>query len=229
MPTQTMSNVTKKSSMQRSNKLLIWLLTSMAVGCTSITGCPFGFSHGVDQEETITLTVYLPPVVSNLDYKDISGFRNQVIVQGGFQHVLSVDGKSHVEKATQSVKPIFDTNTLPDNPIRETATICFEIDRATIDAQEMAKLDSLISRIEKAGLLHIEVEGHTDSNGSARYNKTLSLARAESVKDYLIRHGISQTKVSIMGYGETRPIDENGTEAHRAINRRATLISVRGR
>ncbi|NOU21858.1 MAG: OmpA family protein [Methyloglobulus sp.] len=215
--------------MQRSIKLLIWLLTCMVVSCTSITGCPFGFSHDVDQEETITLTVYLPTVVSNLDYKDIYGFRSQVIVQGGFQHVLSVDGKSHVEKVAQSVNPTFDTHKLPDNTIRETATIRFEFGRAAIDAQEMAKLYSLISRIEKAGLLHIEVEGHTDSNGSARYNKILSLARAESVKDYLIRHGISPAKVSIMGYGETRPIDENGTEAHRAINRRATLISVRGR
>jgi len=201
----------------------------MAVGCTSITGCPFGFGHDVDQEETITLTVYLPPVVSNLDYKEIYGFRSQVIVQGGFQHVLSVDGKSHVEKVAQSVNPTFDTNKLPDHTLRETATIRFEFDRAAIDAQEMAKLDSLISRIEKAGLLHIEVEGHTDSNGAARYNKILSLARAESVKDYLIRHGISQTKVSIMGYGEDRPIEENDTETHRAINRRATLTSVRGR
>jgi len=215
--------------MQRSIKLFIWLLTGMAVGCTSITGCPFGFGHDVDQEETITLTVYLPPVVSNLDYKDTYGSRNQVIVQGGFQHVLSVDGKSHVEKATYSVNPTFDTNKLPDHTIRETATIRFEFGRAVIDAQEMAKLDSLISRIEKAGLLHIEVEGHTDSNGAARYNKILSLARAESVKDYLIRHGISQTKVSIMGYGEDRPIEENDTETHRAINRRATLTSVRGR
>lgn len=224
-----MSNAMKRLSMQRSNKLLIWLLTVMAVGCTSIIGCPFGFGHDEDQEETITLTVYLPPVVSNLDYKDIYGFRNQVIVQGGFQHVLSVDGKSHVEKVAQSVNPTFDTNTLPDNTIRETATIRFEFGRAAIDAQEMAKLYSLISRIEKAGLLHIEVEGHTDSNGSARYNKILSLERAESVKDYLIRHGINQTKVSIMGYGETRPIEENDTETHRAINRRATLTSVRGR
>ena len=64
------------------------------------------------------------------------------------------------------------------------------------------------------------VEGHTDSIGSTKYNKTLSRKRAESVRQYLISKGVSPFKLKIAPYGESRPIASNKTETGRALNRR---------
>jgi len=52
----------------------------------------------------------------------------------------------------------------------------------------------------------VEVEGHTDTRGSAEYNLRLSQARANAVKDWLVSHGcISPDRIKAIGYGETRP------------------------
>jgi outer membrane protein OmpA-like peptidoglycan-associated protein len=218
---QTMLNTTNGLSMQSFTKLTACLLASwLLAGCsTTKTGCLFGFGKEEDKNEAITVTVYLRPVVANLDYKDIYGSRNQVIVQGGFQHVLSVDSQATAEHALSPVGSLGFTGKL----IRDTETIGFEFDRSTITKSERAKLDRLVSRIESGGLLHVDVEGHTDANGSARYNQMLSVKRATAVKDYLVGHGIAHAKIAIKGYGETKPIVPNNTERDKAINRRATV------
>jgi hypothetical protein len=68
--------------------------------------------------------------------------------------------------------------------------------------------------------LVITVEGHTDSVGSAESNQLLSVARAESAKQWFIEAGIDPARVFAVGYGETRPIADNETPEGRAQNRR---------
>ena len=70
----------------------------------------------------------------------------------------------------------------------------------------------------------IEVEGHTDSRGSAALNNKLSYNRAESVKNYLIKNGIKPNRITSKGYGESRPIGNNRTEFGRKLNRRTEII-----
>ncbi len=69
----------------------------------------------------------------------------------------------------------------------------------------------------------VRVAGHTDSNGPEAYNQRLSETRAQVVRDYLVGQGVPAGALSIVGYGETRPIATNGTEAGRAANRRVEL------
>ena len=65
------------------------------------------------------------------------------------------------------------------------------------------------------------IEGHTDSRGGAAYNLKLSQRRAESVKAYLVKHfGIDPSRLEAKGYGLTKPIADNKTEAGRQKNRR---------
>ncbi len=66
----------------------------------------------------------------------------------------------------------------------------------------------------------VQVEGHTDSRGSARYNKKLSQRRADSVRNYLIGRGVETGRLSAVGFGEEVPIDDNKTKEGRANNRR---------
>ena len=227
--------------MNRFNKIAIAILASMVVlGCTSAPVCPFNRSgENCDQ---ITVTAYLPPVVVDLDYKNIHGSRDQVIVQGGYQHALSVssfgfdfdsgsDPVSSQEPPQQTpqtfgLPAISVVSAIPDNAIPETETIGFEFDRSSIPGDQIAKLDALIQKIGKVGLMHIRVEGHTDSKGSAKYNKALSVKRAKSVKDYLMQHGIDPSKIAIKGFGESWPIAANDSDAHRAKNRRANLTPL---
>jgi outer membrane protein OmpA-like peptidoglycan-associated protein/Mg-chelatase subunit ChlD len=72
----------------------------------------------------------------------------------------------------------------------------------------------------------ILVEGHTDNVGSNRINDALSKRRAESVKKYLVRKGISPRRIKTVGYGERRPIASNATEWGRRLNRRTEIVIV---
>jgi outer membrane protein OmpA-like peptidoglycan-associated protein len=70
----------------------------------------------------------------------------------------------------------------------------------------------------------IVVEGHTDSQGGAPYNQTLSQQRAQVVRDYLVSRGIAQDRVTAQGFGLTRPIADNASAEGRANNRRVEII-----
>ena len=61
---------------------------------------------------------------------------------------------------------------------------------------------------------------HIDSRGSDEYNIKLSENRAKSVMDYIISKGISPTRITSHGYGETRPVASNDTDEGRQLNRR---------
>lgn len=70
----------------------------------------------------------------------------------------------------------------------------------------------------------IEIQGHTDNQGQAAANQTLSDARAASVRDALVRLGVASDRLSSRGYGQTRPIRPNLTAAGRAANRRVQIV-----
>jgi outer membrane protein OmpA-like peptidoglycan-associated protein len=69
----------------------------------------------------------------------------------------------------------------------------------------------------------IDVDGHTDSQGTEEKNQTLSENRAAAVKTYLVSKGISEDRLKSTGYGSTKPVADNKTAAGRAKNRRTEL------
>lgn len=88
---------------------------------------------------------------------------------------------------------------------------------------EIANIDQIVELLKTYPELPIEIEGHTDSSGSEAYNKDLSQRRAEAVRDVLVKdHGISESRVTPVGYGEERPIASNETAEGKAANRRVT-------
>jgi outer membrane protein OmpA-like peptidoglycan-associated protein len=70
----------------------------------------------------------------------------------------------------------------------------------------------------------IVVEGHTDSQGAASFNQDLSQRRAESVRAFLVSHGIAADRVTAQGFGPGRSISDNGTAEGRANNRRVEIV-----
>jgi outer membrane protein OmpA-like peptidoglycan-associated protein len=78
------------------------------------------------------------------------------------------------------------------------------------------------------GIVVVRVEGHTDDRGDGDANRELSQRRAEAVVDYLVQHGISESRLQALGLGETRPIQPNSTDRGRAANRRVDFVIVQG-
>lgn len=91
---------------------------------------------------------------------------------------------------------------------------------------KVKELDILADFMNVKQNIVIMVEGHTDNVGSEGLNDRLSLDRSESVKGYLVKHGISQLRIQTKGYGKKRPLASNDTEFGRKLNRRTEIIIV---
>jgi len=105
--------------------------------------------------------------------------------------------------------------------------IQFDLDKSTFKAESYSEMDNLYSILLKHPQMRIQLNGHTDSLNSERYNMDLSARRAKAVYDYLIRKGISVDRLQWQGYGESKPLTENTTEAGRAINRRVEFMILK--
>jgi outer membrane protein OmpA-like peptidoglycan-associated protein len=104
-----------------------------------------------------------------------------------------------------------------------TESIYFKTARAEIEDRSFALLDTVADVLGAHSELKIQVEGHTDSQGDAGYNKTLSQQRAESVVAYLVKKGIDKSRLTARGFGKDKPIADNNTEEGRAQNRRVVF------
>ncbi len=101
--------------------------------------------------------------------------------------------------------------------------LLFDFNKAEIKPKYYKNLDEVVKVLKANPDLKVEIQGHTDNIGSAEYNMKLSLRRAQAVADYLIKHGISPSRLRVKGYGFTRPVAPNDTPEGRALNRRVQL------
>ena len=90
----------------------------------------------------------------------------------------------------------------------------------------LAELDRLVELLQNNKQLKIEINGHTDNVGKPAENLILSKNRAKAVMDYLVSKQIAAARVTYKGFGETKPIADNKTEAGKAKNRRTEFKIV---
>jgi outer membrane protein OmpA-like peptidoglycan-associated protein len=100
------------------------------------------------------------------------------------------------------------------------ANVNFETAKTTLLSASNATLDQIVKIMQKYPDYSLNINGHTDSQGEAGANLSLSQGRAQSCYDYLVSKGISATRLIAKGFGETMPIADNETEAGRKQNRR---------
>jgi OmpA-OmpF porin, OOP family len=98
--------------------------------------------------------------------------------------------------------------------------INFERAKANLTSDSTQTLDRIAQIVRQCPRVRIEIEGHTDAEGTPERNQRLSDRRANSVQQYLARAGVDNAMLSSNGYGETRPIAPNDTADNRARNRR---------
>ncbi len=112
--------------------------------------------------------------------------------------------------------------------IRITQQIQFDFDKATIKPVSYPILDAVRDALRDNPNIKIDVQGHTDNKGNANYNQKLSQSRADSVRAYLVSHGIDVGRLTSKGFGMSQPLVPNNTEANRTLNRRVQFIRTEG-
>ena len=105
----------------------------------------------------------------------------------------------------------------------ELENIYFEFDKSYLKPGSKEELENLYGFLKRNKDLRIEIQGHTDSVGSQRYNQRLSERRAITVKRYLEQKGIAGDRLKAEGYGKRNPLRSNRTDTGRAKNRRVMI------
>lgn len=102
----------------------------------------------------------------------------------------------------------------------------FPLDRYDLSKDSQQALDDFASKVKGINEQYfIEVQGHTDDTGGARYNDELGQRRADAVRRYLSRqHQVPLNRMSTISYGDTLPVASNKTKAGRTQNRRVVLV-----
>ena len=106
-----------------------------------------------------------------------------------------------------------------------TEKIMFEYDKADIRSESFELCDEIVDVIQKnPRIKKISIEGHTDGDGSAKYNKKLSQKRADAVMKYFVDHGVDAARLQSVGHGEDKPIAANDSDEGKEKNRRVEFL-----
>jgi peptidoglycan-associated lipoprotein len=106
------------------------------------------------------------------------------------------------------------------------STINFELDKASLNESARTKLSDNAKWIKEHPNLTIQIEGHCDSRGSVEYNLALGERRAQSVKNYLGNLGVDAKRLTIISYGEEKPVATGDGESVFSQNRRANFVPL---
>jgi peptidoglycan-associated lipoprotein len=144
------------------------------------------------------------------------------------------DAKSGVaaakDSATQAMTKAADAERAAKGKLLYSVTlsndkVTFPVNRYQLSDEAKQMVDETVGPIvsENRGVF-FEIEGHTDSSGPDRFNQQLGEDRAIAVRDYLRdHHQIALNRIEVISYGEEKPVTDNKTRAHRAMNRRVVI------
>jgi len=104
--------------------------------------------------------------------------------------------------------------------------ILFDVDKTDLKSAAKSNIANLSTSLNKNPQTNILIVGHTDNTGSDDHNMDLSIRRAEAVKSYIVSAGVSGSRLSTQGKGESEPIADNTTADGRAQNRRVEIAIV---
>ncbi|SOY45124.1 OmpA family protein [Cupriavidus taiwanensis] len=105
-----------------------------------------------------------------------------------------------------------------------TDKVLFGFNEDLIEGDRAANVLRIGRALSGVGIERLRVDGHTDDAGSAEYNQSLSVRRAEAVARLLADAGFTRDNIEVRGLGKSRPVADNRTAAGRAENRRVAII-----
>jgi outer membrane protein OmpA-like peptidoglycan-associated protein len=183
----------------------------------SISGNPItGLVLVIDRDQGIEVA---PKHINKYGYFEfdlINSHKYDVYIQGDnfltIKEDLTLSGDTtftQITKSFDSGKPMVFEN------------LEFDDDSYALNDKIEPKLNYLVAFLKKYPMFRLEVKGHTDSDGDAKYNLDLSRKRCSMIRKYIVKTGgFDEDMITAEGYGETRPLVANDTEEHKKINRR---------
>ena len=180
-------------------------------GLAKFKGCPDTDGDGVMDKEDACPTV-----------AGIAAFKGCPDTDG--DGITDLEDKCPTEPGTLANKGCPEMTVVEkEQVIKIGKAIYFATGKDIIKKESEGPLDELVVILTKYPKMQMQIEGNTDNVGKDELNLKLSQDRAAAVKKYLISKGIAEDRLTAVGYGETRPIEDNKTAAGRAKNRRVDL------
>jgi len=105
--------------------------------------------------------------------------------------------------------------------------VFFDTGKSTLRPESFKTLNDLAEVMKLKPTMVIEIAGHTDNVGTPESNLKLSFNRANSVKNYLVNHGIAAVRITTQGYGDTQPVASNDSDDGRQKNRRTVVHIIK--
>lgn len=198
-----------------------------------LDGCP---EYDNDKDGIVDVTDKCPNIPEDYDgYKDEDGCPEETGDTDGDGILDDID---MCIKDPETFNSYRDEDGCPDTApkgVRVTKTaiiidekIYFQTDKAVILPKSYSILNSVAQAMKDYENIHVQVQGHTDSDGSDSYNLKLSNRRANAVREYLVKAGIDESRLESKGFGESTPIAENTTAAGKEKNRRVEFKIISG-
>ena len=132
----------------------------------------------------------------------------------------------YLEKQKQEIDQIPDANVQQQGEalmVSFPGDVLFDTGSSSLGPGAYGRLDQLADTLNRYPETEVVVKGHTDGEGSETMNQTLSERRADSVRRYLIGKGVSSSRITSVGFGESMPLVSNETAAGRQQNRRVEI------
>jgi outer membrane protein OmpA-like peptidoglycan-associated protein/Tol biopolymer transport system component len=142
------------------------------------------------------------------------------IAEGDNVDLTQTKGFQEIKGKELRLVPIEKGNTIRIN------NIFFDTGKSELRPESSPELDRLVTTLNETPKMVIEVRGHTDNTGSNEINTKLSQDRADAVREYFISKGIEPDRVASKGFGESKPVAPNDTDAGRQQNRRVEFLIV---
>lgn len=161
-------------------------------------------------------------LVSDPNDKDRAVF-SQTTAQGEFWYIYSHSSGNDEATGSYELTTVQVGGPPPKTCTLEIYGVNFDFNKATLRPESDTVLQQVLALFNADPAYAAEVGGHTDNIGTESYNMKLSGVRAAAVKTWLVAHGVAAARLTTQGYGDTRPLVPNTTDANRFKNRRVEL------
>jgi OOP family OmpA-OmpF porin len=150
---------------------------------------------------------------------------------GSSKYQITVEAKGYNAKTVivdpkdidDSNRVVRDIHLIPKGETIRLSHLIFQQGKSTIEPDSFNELDEVVQMMKESSKMEIQLEGHTDNQGSAGANLHLSEKRVEAVKKYIVSKGIDKDRVKTKAFGGSQPVRNEMTQEARALNRRVEM------
>jgi OmpA-OmpF porin, OOP family len=176
------------------------------------------------KEQFLTIGNFSDNTVTNYYYIQFRPPQEPMLAGSAYYYIDDVQVSARFEKPrAMEMLPVFTGKDAELNTTYVLENIQFEFNSYALMPESYYDLDKLAAYLLNRPDILLELSGHTDDIGDDAYNDVLSNRRAKSAAAYLISKGVARSRISAVGYGESRPLIHDETEEARETNRRVEI------